>query len=297
MASLLSRIPVHFFRGTPTDRIIKYRGGAAVSAGLGASFWVFPWHTLVRIPQAELAYAFTFRELSSDFQDVTVNGEIRVRLDADATALRRDFSVDPATGAYLSEDPRKVEGEVRNALTAFVRRQITCRDLRGLLTATDAVRDAVWKEVGERKDVFDALGLSVVGIVVTGIAPSNSSLRTALEAEAREKMLAAADRAVHERRMQSATAERQHQEYTLATQQTLAEQRAKLIEAESANLLKQAATEAEASAKRLDPFKSVSPQLLFALAFQEAAKQGIQNLTITPELMASLSRLSSPEAH
>ncbi|NBS41571.1 hypothetical protein EBS80_02830, partial [bacterium] len=115
---------MHFFRGAPTDHVLVYRNGKQVGSQLGGSFWVFPWNTLVRIPQAELTYAFNFKELSQDSQEMAVNGEVRVRLNAEAMASRRDFSVDAATGAYVTEDIRRVEAEVRNALGGFVRREI-----------------------------------------------------------------------------------------------------------------------------------------------------------------------------
>lgn len=292
MALFLSRIPVHFFRGAPTDHVLVYRNGKKVGSQLGGSFWVFPWNTLVRIPQAELTYAFNFKELSSDSQEMAVNGEVRVRLNAEAMASRRDFSVDAATGAYVTEDIRKVEAEVRNALGGFVRREIAKDALKVLPTKTDAVRDAVWAAVGEaKKDVFDALGVEVVGIVITAVTPSNANLRAALEAETREVLLAAADKAMHERRMKSAEADRRFQEHDLETKKAVERSRADLVALSNANLLATATAEAEAAAKKLEPYKNADPKVLFALAITEAAKGGIQNLTITPELLSALTRL------
>jgi len=286
------KIPVHFFRGAPTDHVLLFRNGRKVGSQLGGSFWVFPWHTLVRIPQAELTYAFNFRELSGDLQDMSVNGEVRVRLNAEAMASRRDFSVDAATGAYVTEDIRKVESEVRNALGGFVRREIAKGTLRGLLTSTDAVRDAAWKAVGEAKEsTFAALGVDVIGIVVTAIAPANAQLRAALEAETRETMLAKADKAMHGRRMLSAEADRQFREKDFQTQKLLEQSRSELIATTNANLLAQATAEAEATAKKLEPYKNADPKVLFALALTEAAKTGIDSLTITPELLSALTRL------
>ena len=291
MAPLLSRIPIWFFRGMPTDHVIVYRNGKPVASGLGASFWVFPWNTVVRIPQAEQTVAFVFRELSMDLQEMTVNGEVRVKMDVDAMSARRDFSVDPATGAYLSDELRKVEGEVRNALSGFFRREVTARDLRDLLTAADHVREGVWTSVADGVEIFGSLGVTVVGIVVTGITPTNATLRQAFEAETREKLLAAADRAVHERRMASADADRKLKERELETQRVLEEGRAKLVEFANANLLSEATAQAEAAKMKLEPYRNADPKVLFALAITEAAKGGIQNLTITPELLSALTRL------
>lgn len=288
MSSFLARLSIFFFRGAPTDHVLLYRDGAKVGSQLGGSFWVYPWNTLVRIPQAELTYAFTFRELSSDLQDMTVNGEVRVRLSVDAMATRRDFSVNPATGAYLTEDIRKVETDVRNALGAFVRREIAKDELKELLTKTDIVRDAVWAAVvAAKKETFDALGVEVIGIVITAIAPSNAQLRSALEAKTREEMLAAADKAVHDRRMAAADAERRLKERELETQKTLEEGRVQLVAATSANLIASAIAEATATAKRLEPYKDIPSDVLFALALQEASKNGIDTLNVSPDLLAA----------
>lgn len=292
MAWSFPRIPVYFFRGSPTDHVLVYRSGRVVGSTLGGSFLVFPWNTVVRIPQAELTFAFNFRELSRDSQEMAVNGEVRLRLNVDAMATRRDFSVDPVTGAYLTEDIRKVEAEVRNALGGFVRREIAKDPMDALPKKTDAVHEAVWTAVGtSKKDVFEALGVEVVGIVITSIAPSNAQLRAALEAETREILLGKADAAVHDRRMKAAAAERRLKETELETQKALEESRAQLVAAANANLLATAQAEADATAKRLEPYRGADPTVLFALALTEGAKGGIQSLTITPELLSAFNRL------
>lgn len=281
-------LPFSLYRGGPTDHIILYRNGRVVGSGLGASFWVWPWHTLVRVPQAEQSYAFTDKELSSDTQDMTVTGEVRVRFMVDTLAKRRDLRVDPKSDAPLTDDLRKIEAEVRSLLPGYVRRQVVTHTMRELLTKTDQVRDAMLKEMTADAEVFASLGVELVGLVVTAITPTNSQLRQALEAETREQVMAAADRAMHDRRMKSAEADRAVKTYEIATQQTVEEGRTALLAVQNANLVSTAEAEAKASTERLAPFRNVAPEVLLALALQEAAKNGIGTLNVSPELLTAL---------
>jgi hypothetical protein len=112
----------------------------------------------------------------------------------------------------------------------------------------------------------------------------------ALEAEYREGLQVKADQAIYNRRALAVEQERRIKENELNTQVALEERRRELVDLQGQNNLKQAEFDARANEIRLAPFLAADPRRLVALGLRElglnAAKIG--NLTITPEILASL---------
>ncbi len=116
--------PFCFYKAGPTDHAVKFVAGTKRKEGLGAMYLVGPRTTVVVVPTTDQAVTFMFTERTSDGQELAVQGEIHLKLDVEAILKRRDYSVDPKSGNYLSDDPEKVADEGRYALQAFVRRAV-----------------------------------------------------------------------------------------------------------------------------------------------------------------------------
>jgi len=72
---------LRFYKGQPTDYIIKYSGGNVSGRGTGLSFFYWlPTTTLVQVPLASSDIPFAFNEITADFQAVTVQGQITYRV-------------------------------------------------------------------------------------------------------------------------------------------------------------------------------------------------------------------------
>lgn len=71
--------------------------------------WYFaPSTSIVVVPTASTNEPFIFPEVTSDFQEVTVQGQITYRVaDPKRTAALLNFTLGPK-GTYASEDPQKL---------------------------------------------------------------------------------------------------------------------------------------------------------------------------------------------
>ncbi|MDP3770673.1 MAG: SPFH domain-containing protein, partial [bacterium] len=190
------RFPFRFYRGGPTDHVVKYVAGERRAEGRGKMFLVGPRTTIVRVPTTDLTIPFAFTELTSDGQEVVIQGELLAGLILDEILKRRDFSINVADGSYESEDPDKIEDDARHALQVYVRREVLGKSLEAALTATAGIQDAVRDAISKDAKAFTAIGVEVRNLFVTSVSPANLDLKRALEAKAREEMLADADRAL-----------------------------------------------------------------------------------------------------
>src|SRR5208337_1539868 len=98
-----------FVKVPPTTHVIQFRSGKIVRSGAGLSFFYFaPNSVLVQVPMASSDVPFVFNEMTADFQDATIQGELTYRIsDPKRIATLLDFSVD-ARGRYRSSDAEKL---------------------------------------------------------------------------------------------------------------------------------------------------------------------------------------------
>lgn len=282
------RFPFRFYRGGPTDHVVKYVAGERRAEGRGKMFLVGPRTTIVRVPTTDLTIPFTFTELTADGQEVVVQGELLAGLILEEILKRRDFSIDVASDDYTSDDPTKIEDDARHALQAYVRREVLGKSLQAALASTASIQDAVRDAIGKDAKAFTVIGVEVRNLFVTSVSPANLDLKRALEAKAREEMLADADRALAERRMDAAKSDRGLKEYEAETAEGLERRRAALVAARNANVIAEAEADATAIAKRLEPYASTDPRLVFALGIRELGASGrIGQVNFTPELLAA----------
>ena len=105
-----------YFKGQPTDYIVRYSSGHASNEGLGRAFYYWRFNTqVVAVPTQSQDASFIFNELTSDFQEVTLQGQVTFRIQEPTLAAKLlNFSIDPVTYAYLSEDHEKIGRRVAN---------------------------------------------------------------------------------------------------------------------------------------------------------------------------------------
>ena len=83
-----------FIKAQPTDYILLYKRGAVAREGAGIAFFYFaPAASLVRVPMESVDAPFIFNEVTADFQEITIQGQI----------------------TYRTADPRKLSQRIRPA--------------------------------------------------------------------------------------------------------------------------------------------------------------------------------------
>jgi regulator of protease activity HflC (stomatin/prohibitin superfamily) len=202
----------------PTDYVIQYRKGKIVKEGTGLSFFYYaPFSSLVRIPVASIDAPFIFKEVTSDFQEVTVQGQITYKV-SDPMKLSQlmNFTLQPDGKDYTSEDPDKLPQRLINHAQVLTRDTLKGMTLREALNQSGNLVISL-REGFKNAETITNLGIEVVDLSILAIKPTPETSR-ALEAEAREKILQEADEAIYSRRNSAVEQERAIKENELNTE-------------------------------------------------------------------------------
>jgi hypothetical protein len=201
-------IGIRFIKTQPTTHLMQFRKGRIVREGAGLSFFYYaPTTTLVAVPVGSRESSFMLELVTSDFQGVTVQGQVSYRVgNPQKTAALLDFSLAADGTAYASEDPAQLDNRVARQAQVTIQQAIQALDLQQALKASAMVSHAAQQQLAASPEV-KALGLDVLGVSIVAIKPTPDIAR-ALEAEARESQLKAADDAIYLRRMAAVQNER-----------------------------------------------------------------------------------------
>jgi len=208
---------IQFIKVDPTVYLMQYRGGKLAKKGTGLSFFYFaPTTSLVAVPVGSTDLPFIFKEVTADFQEVTVQGQAVFRV-ADPVLLAQmlNFTIDAATQKYVSEDPEKFPGRIINQVQVLLRAELQGLSLRDAITASDTLVKRVREALGAAK-ALTSLGIEVLDLSIIAIKPTPDSAR-ALEASVREQMMKEADLAIYDRRNAAIEQERAIKENELNT--------------------------------------------------------------------------------
>ena len=187
---------IRFIKVEPTQYVMQYRKGQVVNEGLGLSFFYYgPTTSLVSVPMASFDEGFMFQQVTADFQQVTVQGQVSFRVrDAKKTAALLNFSLEPDGKTYRSDDPKQLASRVLRAVEVLSSEVIKGVPLKSALLASDVLAKRVTLGLGQHPEIL-SLGLEVLGVAMLAIKPTPETAK-ALEAEAREAILKAADDAI-----------------------------------------------------------------------------------------------------
>ena len=220
---------IRFIKAEPTTYLMAFRGGKIVKEGAGLSFLYFgPTTTLVAVPVGSRAQDFIFQPVTSDFQGVTVQGQVSFRVSApQKLAGMLNYSL-RADGRYVSDDPEKLRDRVLGVVEVLIQKTLKKMELKQALLASDEI--ALVIEDGLRGQTeIQSLGLDVLRASVLAIKPTPETAK-ALEAEARESILRRADEAVFSRRNAAVEQERAIRESELDTEVAVEQKKRKIRE-------------------------------------------------------------------
>ena len=311
---------IAFIKAPPTTYVLHFKDGKVVREGPGLSFFYYaPTSTIVNVPLGTVDVPFVFNEVTADFQNVSIQGQLTYRVaDPKQLAAMLDFSVRPS-GTYVSDDPKKLDERLVN-LTQVMASAVTHRmTLREALVAYDVLVAEVLTGLRASQSV-QRLGVEIMELSITAIKPTPETAK-ALEAEARELILRQADEAIYARRNSAVEQERRIKESELNTEIAVEEkrrqiretkmsadiavesQRSGLIERQVENERRVADTRAYALEATLRPLREMDWRTLMAvssgkldaktsiaMAFRDLAEnaQKIGQLNISPDLLDTL---------
>lgn len=222
---------LRFIKAQPNQYVIQFRNGRPRRQGAGLSILYFaPTSSLVVVPTASVNEPFMFEEVTSDYQEITVQGQVIYRIaDPLRTATLLNFALD-ARGRYVSEDPEKLSSRVIDQVRVAMRAQLQAMPMKQALASGERLVGQV-RETLQATPMMTALGLDMLGISVLAIKPKPETAR-ALEAEAREALLRRADEAIYSRRNAAVEQERAIKENELNTEIAVENKRRQIREAQ-----------------------------------------------------------------
>ena len=209
---------LQFIKVDPTVYIMQYKNGKVVREGAGVAFFYFaPTTSLVAVPIASTDAPFIFKEVTADFQDVTVQGQVVFRVqDAKKIAQLMNFTLNPQKKNYVSDDPLKLSQRIINRAQVFVREELQGMTLKDALVTSEQLAKKVRLAMAS-SEILKSLGIEIVDFSILAIKPTPETAR-ALEASVREQLLKEADQATYDRRNAAVEQERAIKENELNTQ-------------------------------------------------------------------------------
>ncbi|MCE3227037.1 MAG: rane protease subunit, stomatin/prohibitin [Bacteroidetes bacterium] len=211
------------------DHVIHYQNGKVKKEGKGLAFFYFaPNSSIVSIPSKSVDLSFVFKEVTSDYQDVIVQGNLTFKV-ADPLKLAKqlDFTVDEnkkhrtsdfekLTQRILFEAQTATSGYVHSlGITTVLSKQVEIEKmlLDGLTTS----------------NVLEVLGVEIQGVNILSVK-ANAEMSRALEAKTREELQKDADKAIYDRRNFAVEQERKIRESELNTEIAIEQKQKQIVE-------------------------------------------------------------------
>jgi regulator of protease activity HflC (stomatin/prohibitin superfamily) len=207
-----------FIKVQPTTYLLQYTRGKLQREGQGLAFFYFaPFTSLVAVPLGSVDVPFIFKQITADFQDITIQGQVTYRVvDAKQLSQLLNFTLDSAGRNYVSTDPEKLSQRLINLVQVLMQSELGRLSLREALKATNSLVQQVRDSLSHANEV-KLLGLEVLGLSILSIKPTPDTAR-ALEADVREQLLKEADQAIYARRNAAVEQERAIKENELNTE-------------------------------------------------------------------------------
>lgn len=223
---------IRFIKVEPTDFVLQFKNGKVVREGAGLSFFCFaPTTSLVLVPVGSVDVPFIFEEVTADFQQVTVQGQLTYRVaKPKQLAQLMNYTLSPDGESYASDDPSKLPQRLINHAQVLTRASLKSLPLRDALGQSENLVTSLRQGLQEA-DAIASLGIEILGLSILAIKPTAETSR-ALEAEAREQILLEADEAIYARRNAAVEQERSIKENELNTEIAVENKKRQIKEAQ-----------------------------------------------------------------
>lgn len=277
----------HFGSAGAAGHVFFLKKGQRQDMGLAYSGFIGPATTVAVVPTTPQFLNFAITAQTKDKQWVKVTGNITASMIPAVAIDKFDFTVDVGSGGYQGEWSKTLNAKVVERAVRAVHAKLRDLNVEDATRSQKEVEDAIMAELGGDNLAVD--GISVSSCSIPKIDPTDSDVTSAIGASERQNMLAAADIALHNRRIKAAGNDRAVREFEAQTSLKLEEERAKLIDEQGKNKGKEAEADAKATELRLAPLKNIDAGKLLGAALIEGLKQDrIGTIVIGPELLGAL---------
>jgi hypothetical protein len=223
---------IGYIKVDPTTFVLHYANGQIVREGAGLSFYYLePSSSIVAVPIGSHDVPFIFNESTTDFQTVTVQGQLTYRVtDPKKVAGLLNYTLSADRRTYVSEDPEKLPQRIVNLVQVLTRSQVGRMTLREALIGSEGIVQSVL-QAAQSSETLEALGVELMALSILAVRPT-PEMAKALEAEAREDLQRKADEAIYARRNAAVEQERRIKENELNTEISVEEKKRQIREAQ-----------------------------------------------------------------
>lgn len=155
---------IKYLKTAPTTYVMQYRSGQLARQGAGLSFFYYaPTSVIIYLPLASTDVPFVFNEVTTYFQDATIQGELTFRVsDPAKLASLLDFSVDRIS-RYRSDDPSKLNDRLIHAVQILARAFTQRLPLAELLISSVSLIQQVFDGL-KQSEAVAMLGVEILGL-------------------------------------------------------------------------------------------------------------------------------------
>jgi regulator of protease activity HflC (stomatin/prohibitin superfamily) len=209
---------IKYIKAQPNTYLLQFKKGKVAKEGAGLSFFYFsPASSIVAVPLGSMDIPFIFNEVTSDFQEITIQGEITYKVsDPKRLSGLLNYTLEPNNNDYSSDDPEKLLKRIINQTQVMVRAELQGLNLKAALQSSEFLEGEITKGLADC-EMINQLGVEILALSILAIKPNPETSR-ALEAEIREKLLMEADEAIYDRRNAAVEQERTIKENELNTE-------------------------------------------------------------------------------
>jgi hypothetical protein len=191
---------IKFVKFEPSNYVIRRKGSRVISEGAGLSFFCLLRNTTATIlPIGNIDAPFVFEEVTSDFRTVTLQGQAIFRIhDFDKAEKAFDFTYNLETLKYNENGNLKLIKRITDSVRAAAKEYVADLDLISAIRSSKSLSENVTAAL-KNSGSIGRIGVEIIDVMFLDVKSDKDTAR-ALEAQAREALLKAADEAVYERR-------------------------------------------------------------------------------------------------
>jgi hypothetical protein len=209
--------------------VLHFKNGNVQREGRGLSFFYFaPNSSIAAIPMGSNDLPYIFNETTSDYQAVSIQGQISYKISSPRTlADILDFTVDDG-GRYKKNDIEKLNQRIINEAQTSTSSYIHNIKLKDAIRSAKAIEERILEGL-KASPAIAMLGIEILGASILAVQATPEMAR-ALETETREKLQQEADQAIYERRNFAVEQERKIKESELNTEIAVEEKQKQIAE-------------------------------------------------------------------
>lgn len=291
---------ISYIKFDSMTHVIHYKNGKIKKQGRGLALFYLAFNSsIAAIPMGSNDLPFIFNEMTSDYQEVSIQGQITYKIkNPIQLAELLDFTVN-SRGIYKKNDIEKLNQRIINEAQTATSSFIHELSLKAAIRAAKSIQDKIFEGL-QNSQAIAMLGIEILGVNILAVQATPEMSR-ALETETREKLQQEADQAIYERRnfaveqerrikeselnteiaveekkkqiaekimeaeVQQAENQRKLREMEVQTEISIENQRAQLLEQKTANERKEAETQGYVIETTLKPYKEIDWRILVAL--------------------------------